>query len=194
MGRKSHHKARARIESFARQYVILDCNGTEAAIACGLSRKTAAFQASRLLKNAQVKAEITRILAESRKKLDFTVERTLKQLTRHAFADPRQAFDANGKLKNISEMGADIAACIHSYDAKTGSVRFTNPQQALEMLARYHKFFADDRTPTDMGVKIIVLDSPRPPRLVGAGAAQLPPIQHTNGNGHKNGHKTPKDE
>ena len=77
MGRKSNQKVQNRLEAFARYFVILNSNGTQAAIAARYSRKTAAFQASALLKNHKVKALIASFLARQNKKLDISVDRTL---------------------------------------------------------------------------------------------------------------------
>jgi len=55
MPRKSHRKSGDRMETFARQFVILNSNGTQAAIAAGYSKKTAAFQASALLKSIRLR-------------------------------------------------------------------------------------------------------------------------------------------
>ena len=85
---------------------------TEAAKAAGYSAKTAAFQASRLLKNVKVKRLIAQLTAAQNKKLDISVERTLEQIARHAYVDPRALFNDDGTLKKISELDADTAACI----------------------------------------------------------------------------------
>ena len=150
MGRKSNHKVQARLESFARQYVILQFNGTQAAIAAGYSRKTAAFQASALLKNHKVKALVKQFSAPAEKKMDFGVQRTLLQIARHAFVDPRRLFNSDGSIKRIEDLDEDTAACIHAIEhtgKRTDKIKLTNQLHALELLARYHKLFAEDRTP-----------------------------------------------
>jgi phage terminase small subunit len=61
-------KSGPKLETFARQYVIHNFNGTETAKAAGYSAKTAAFQASRLLKNVKVKRMIAQLTAAQNKK------------------------------------------------------------------------------------------------------------------------------
>ena len=188
MASKSLHKARTRLETFARQYVILNCNGTQAAIAAGFSKKTADRQASRMLRNVKVKGLIASLLAAQQKKQDISVERVLQQIALHAFFDPRTLTNPDGSYKKLHEMDAGTAACIAGLEVDGTTikkVRFSDGKRALEMLARYHKLFAEDRTPIDLGVKVIVLDMPRPMRQVGSGAAALPP---------SNGHKPPHDD
>ena len=151
---------------------------TEAAKAAGYSATTAAFQASRLLKNVKVKRLIAQLTAAQNKKLDISVERTLEQIARHAYVDPRALFNDDGTLKKISELDADTAACIAGVQMGTGrngkrveSIKITNQLRALEMLGNYLKLFAEHRNPVDLGVEVIIMDAPRPPRPVAAAAS-----------------------
>ena len=180
---KSGRKSDDRMESFARQYVALKFNGKQAAIAAGYSKSTAESKASQLLRKDKVKALIAKFAAPIEKKLDFSVQRTLEQIARHAFIDPRALFNKDNSIKSIVDLDADTAACIHAIEQtgkRTDKVRLTNQLHALELLARYHKLFAEDRNPVDLGVKVIIMDAPRPMRQVGVGAHALPPS-----NGHK---------
>jgi phage terminase small subunit len=183
--KRTARKSDDRMEVFARQYVALQFNGKQAAILAGYSKRTAESQASRLLRNVKVKGLIAKFSAPLNKKLDFSVENVLNQIAKHAMVDPQALFNPDGSWKKITELAADVAACISTVE-QTGSrpkrVKLTDSLRALDMLARYHKLFAEDRTPIDLGVKVIVLDMPRPMRQVGSGAAALPPS-----NGHKNG-------
>ena len=183
---KSHHKTQQRIETFARQFVLLNQNGKQAAIAAGYSPKSAQFQASRLLTNRKVKALVAKFLAAVNKKHDFSVERTLTEIARCAFVRPEALFRPDHTLKSLAEMDYDTASAIAGVEVgargKLKKVKLNDKLRALDMLARYHKLFSEDRTPQDYGVKVIVLDMPRPLRQVGSGAAALPA---PNGNGHK---------
>jgi phage terminase small subunit len=200
MGRKSIHKAQSRLETFARQYVILNCDGKAAAIAAGYSKKTATFQASALLRKVKVKGLISSLLAAQTKKLDFSVERTLLEIARCAFIDPAKLFRPDKSIKSLEEMDVDTRACISAVEVggrggkRLDRVKLTDKLQALRMLAQYHKLFAEDRTPMDLGVKVIVLDMPRPARLAGSGAAALPPSNGHNGNGHNGNGSGPHEE
>jgi phage terminase small subunit len=178
---KSIFKVQARHEAFARQYVILGCNGEKAAIACGFSPKNARFQASRLLTKANVKTLIASLLEQANKKLDITVERTLNELARCAYIDPRTLCNADGSFKKISELDADTAACIAGIEfggrgrkRTVVDVKLWNKLAALRMIGQYQKLFAEDRNPVDLGVKIIILDAPRPNRVGFSNAGALP--------------------
>jgi hypothetical protein len=50
----------------------------------------------------------------------------------------------------------------------------TDKLRALDMLGRYLKLFAEDRNPVDLGVKVIILDAPRPVRIGFSNAGALP--------------------
>jgi phage terminase small subunit len=180
------------METFARQYIALQFNGKHAAIAAGYSKKTAEATASRMLRNSKVKALVAKFGALVNKKHDFSVERTLTEIARCAFVRPPLLFRSDGTLKRLDELDEDTAAAIAGVEVgargKLKKVKLTDKLRALELLARYHKLFSEDRTPMDLGVKVIVLDMPRPLRQVGAGAAALPAS-----NGHKNG-SGPHDE
>ena len=180
---KQTSKSGRKLEVFARQYVILNFNGTQAAIAAGYAKKSADVTAARLLGNARVKRLVAKFSAPVNKKLDISVERTLTQLARHAYVDPRALFRADGSVKKITELDEDTAACIGGVEMagkRVKRIKMTDSLRALDMLGRYLKLFAEDRNPVDLGVKVIIMDAPRPMRQIGVGAAALPPS-----NGHK---------
>jgi len=174
MPRKSVFKAKAKYEAFARHYVILNCNGSAAAVACGYAPKTADRTATKLLRKTEVKELVTSLLERETRKLDISVERTLAQLAKHAYVDARALYNADGSLKKITELDPDIAARVAGVEQvgkRTKSVRLTDQLRALRMLGEYLKIFAPDRNPVDLDVKVIILDAPRPQRLVAAPAS-----------------------
>jgi len=125
-------------------------------------------------------------MSASQKKMDYSVEKVLERMAIHAFVDPRNLVNPNGTFKKLSELDERMAACVASIrmeGKKVTSIKLADSQRSLEMLAKYYKLFSEDRTPLDIGVKVIVLDMPRPIRQVGSGAAALPPSNGHNGNG-----------
>lgn len=138
----------ARYERFAREYVI-DHNGKQAAIRAGYSEKTAEVQASRLLRNVQVRALVERFESESARRLEITKDRIEQELARIGFADPRRFFDQDGRLLKPSDLGDDEAAALSSVEVFeefegqgkerhlvgfTKKVRFWDKRGALEVL------------------------------------------------------------
>ena len=88
-----------------------DLNATQAAIRAGYHPKYAAG----LLANPSIRAAIAAQQAPVLVKLGLTSERTLEEIRRIAYADPRQMFDGNN-LKPISEMDDETAACVASFE------------------------------------------------------------------------------
>lgn len=100
---------------FCDEYLV-DFNGTRAAIAAGYSKKTAAQQASRLLSNVNIQAYLQKKKDKISTKLEISAERTLLEIARVAFSDPRNMFDEDGNLKNIKDLNDDTAAVISSIE------------------------------------------------------------------------------
>ena len=107
------------VKVFIAEY-LRDSNGRRAAIAAGYSEKTADSQASRLLKSVKVRAEVDRHQAQIIQKVQhdtgITLERTLREIARGAFHDPRRFFDESGGLKRITDLDDDTAAALAGFD------------------------------------------------------------------------------
>jgi phage terminase small subunit len=96
-------------------------NGTKAAIAAGYSERTAAQQASRMLRNVKVQEA----LAKSREKLaersQVTAERTMRELAYVGYSDIGQIIDFDGnqlKLKPASSIPEAARRSIASVKVK----------------------------------------------------------------------------
>jgi phage terminase small subunit len=107
------------VDVFIAQY-LKDNNGRRAAIAVGYSAKTVAAQASRLLTQVNVKQAIeqarTEVIAQVKLDTGITLERTLTELARIAFFDPRRLFDAKGHPLAITDLDDDTAAVVAGLD------------------------------------------------------------------------------
>jgi len=66
-------------EAFCREY-LSDYNGTQAAIRAGYSRKTAATQASRMLRNVKVLSRVRELQAEKTAQLSISQDWVIHQL------------------------------------------------------------------------------------------------------------------
>lgn len=104
---------------FVEEYLI-DLNATQAAIRAGYSAKTANEQGSRLLANASVAEAITAGREKLSEKAEITQAMVLAELGRIGFSDIRKLFENNGRLKHITMLDDDAAACIQSieFDSK----------------------------------------------------------------------------
>ena len=95
---------------------LKDHNGKQAAIRAGYSEKTAEGQASRLLSNAKVRAEVDRRMGKLMNRLEITAERVLQERARLAFFDVRKLLDSTGRPKAINELDDDTAAAIQGLE------------------------------------------------------------------------------
>jgi phage terminase small subunit len=89
-------------------------------------------------------------------KLEITAEKVLQEIAKLAFHDPRKFFDDDGRLKPVSELDDNTAACLAGIetmhkivgDEKDGCVVLTKIKIAdkganLERLGRHLKLFTD---------------------------------------------------
>jgi phage terminase small subunit len=99
---------------FIEEYLV-DLNGKQAAIRAGYSAKTAETQASRLLRNAKVRAEFERRQAKLAEKLEITQERIIGELAKLGFANMldymRRGPDGDPYL-DFSALSRDQAAAL----------------------------------------------------------------------------------
>lgn len=91
---------------------LKDLNITRAAKAAGYSKKTAAAQGSRLLKNVDVAAAVQAGQAKRLERVELKGEDILRELLRIATSDLGQAYDENGDLKAIHDIPEDVRRAI----------------------------------------------------------------------------------
>lgn len=108
--------AKHRRKVFAEAYLTNGGNASEAARAAGYSHKTSHAAGSRLLKDVDVLTIIKQRRKVVIEKIELTTERTLREIARVAYSDPRKLFNADGTLKQIHELDDDAAATIASVD------------------------------------------------------------------------------
>lgn len=147
-----------------------DHNGAQAAIRAGYAPKASKVTASRLLARANVKAAIANQTAERVAQVAFetgiTLERTLRELARIAYFDPRKLFDKSGRPLAITELNDDTAAVVAGLDVLeefegSGAYRIlighvkkwkiADKKGALDMLMKHLGGYAEDnvqKTPT----------------------------------------------
>jgi len=111
---------------------ITDLNGTQAAIRAGYSKKTANEQASRLLANVSVKAEIKKLQERLSEKTEITHQWVLNRFKeisdRCIQAEPVMIRDSEGNMVESGEYKFDSAGA----------------NKATEMIGKYIGFFEKD--------------------------------------------------
>lgn len=88
--------------------------------AYGVSASSAVRAGPRLLGNVGVKSEIVRLeteqLAQVQRDTGISLERTLREIAKGAFFDPRAFFTADGNLKPITELDDISAAALAGFE------------------------------------------------------------------------------
>lgn len=147
-----------RIEKFCKAYIV-DLNGQNAAIAAGYNSKTAASQASRLLKKCNVKARIAELQKKVADKLEITAERVLQEIALLAYSnmdDYLDVVDGERRLNTGKPTREQMAAVVEITEDTTGGsgdgerkavmrTRFKLADKGLnlERLGRHLKLFTD---------------------------------------------------
>jgi len=146
-----------RQREFARQFLI-SRSATDAARAAGYNEKSCRETGFRLTKHPLVMELIQAGLASAATKAEITAERVLAQMARLGFADLRDAFDAEGKLKPPADWDPDLAAAITSVEVSSAAegaqivkVRMADKRAALADMARVLGMMRDNLTVTGKG-------------------------------------------
>ena len=151
----SRESADDRRAKFIEAYFTNGGNATDAAIQAGYSPKSAAVTASQLLKEPKVSAEVEKRRTEIVAKLELSTERTIKEVSRLAFCDPRKLVDEKGRLKQLHELDDDIAAAIASVEVdKDGGIKykFWDKNSAIEKAAKVQGLYQKDNEQLGGGI------------------------------------------
>jgi hypothetical protein len=101
--KKQHITTEDRHRAFAREYVALAFNATQAAIAAGYSAATAASQGARLLRDAKVQAYVKEFSQAVVERAEVKAEDVVRRLNDMLMADPRELVEVY------------VACCRHCY-------------------------------------------------------------------------------
>ena len=104
--------AEHRKKVFVEAYLNNGGNALKAAVEAGFSEKTAGQAGYRMLKNVEVLNLIKQRRGALIEKMELTTERTLREIARLAYVDPRKFFHADGTPKHIQELDDDTAAAL----------------------------------------------------------------------------------
>lgn len=151
----SKSAAAARKVVFAKAYIANNMNAEKAAIACGLSPKTARSSGQRMLTDVVVKGLIAEFAGKVSEIAGLNAERTALEIARIAYSDPRQFYDAYGNLISIRGLSDDAVACVSSIEIEeikegtkviglTKKIKLWDKNSALEKAAKIHGLYKQD--------------------------------------------------
>lgn len=170
--------------SFIMEYVKY-LNATEAAIQAGYTddRSRAKDIGFALVHKPKIAAQINLQLDAKAKRTMLSADLIIKELLLIASANPRDAFDEKGELRDIRDMPESLVRAISSFDVKeeywgvganrekigtVKSVKFWCKNKALETIARHLSLLTDKLEVSPIGggllqppvIKEIFVDSP----------------------------------
>ena len=138
-----------RRKRFVEEY-LLDLNSTQAAIRAGYSKKTAAQQASRMLRSVNVSRMVAERQKEIASKLEVTPERVIAEYARIGFSDMRrlmkwgpfgvELLESEGLSEDDSRAVAEVSQTV---SATGGSIKLKahDKKGALDSLAKHLGMF-----------------------------------------------------
>jgi len=149
-------------QRFVAEY-LKDLSATQAAIRAGYAAGSAHVNGPRLLKYPQVKAAIAAKEQRIIQKAELSAERTLEELRRIAFLDPRRFYypaghPQAGMLKPVTELDEEVAACLAGNEVARANlnptdgkrdeewlhkIKYFDKLKALEMLAKHFALLKD---------------------------------------------------
>ncbi|KJE27341.1 terminase small subunit [Geobacillus kaustophilus] len=149
---------------FADEYLI-DLNATQAAIRAGYSPRSAAEQASRLLKNAKVRAYIDERMAELSRRTGVNQERILRELARIAFVNAPDLINMEDATiredATVDDMAAIASVRVKIIPTENGQgiereIRLADKIRALDLLGKRFAMWTErQQVDANFGVQII---------------------------------------
>lgn len=106
----------ARRQHFAEAYLANGGNATQAAIACGLSVKTAYSAGQRMLKHVEVATRIKEQQSQLSAKFALRAEDVIRSLGQAIHFDPRKLYRPDGSLKPVHELDDDTAMALSGFE------------------------------------------------------------------------------
>lgn len=150
---------------FVQEY-LLDGNAKQAAIRAGYSAATAEQSGSRAYRTKAVREAIDAAEQARAVRVGLTQDDVLRVLKRHLNADPRQAFDENGRLLPVHQLPDDVALSISALESEelnigdghggtipigqVRKVKWWSKDKALELAMR-HLGMLKDRVEHEVG-------------------------------------------
>ena len=137
---------------------LQDRNGTQAAIRAGYSTDSAKEIASENLTKPNIKAKINKLIKEQLDSLKVDSKLILREILNAAMVNIADAYDENGKLKDLCDMPESLQKAITSveinelYDGTgkdreqigyTKKIKIDSRLKALELLGKNKKLFTD---------------------------------------------------
>jgi phage terminase small subunit len=133
--------------AFVEAYFANNGNALQAAITAGYAPHSAGVTGAKLLKDPRVAPEIAKRRTEIIAALELSTERTIKEVSRLAFCDPRKLVGEDGRMKQLHELDDDTAAAIASVEVDNdGNIKykFWDKNSAIDKAAKVQGLYEKD--------------------------------------------------
>jgi len=142
-------------KAFVEAYLSNGGNLTEAARTVGYSEGGASKAGHRMSKDVRFLSILRERAGDISKKFELTTEKTLREIARLSYSDPRKFYNSDGSLKPIHELDDDTAACIasievdeimmeHTVIGHTKKIKQWDKNSALEKAMKFHGLYEKD--------------------------------------------------
>lgn len=174
------NKGRAlRRAQFFEAYMANGHKGAAAAEAVGYRKGRSAYLAAHeFLKELRASGELAAVARQRAEAAELETERTLREVARIAYADPRRLFDPDGKPIPLHELPEEVAATIASYEVWPDGrvkVKFWSKVEALDRAMRHAGLYERDnkQLQPNLSLQVILVDPPQRPSDSGDKSASL---------------------
>lgn len=166
-----------RYKLFVLAYIGNGNNATQAAIEAGYSKKTAKSQGQRLLTVGDVQNLLKTHSRDLAAIVGLDTQRTLLEVARLAYNDPRQFFHGDGRLKDIGEWTPDMAAAVASLEVQEGwdgdgedrrpvitkKLKLWDKNAALEKAMKHHGLYERDNSQrgANLALQVVLVGAPQ---------------------------------
>lgn len=151
----SKSAAASRRKLFRDAYIANGHNATAAAIKAGFSPKTADVKGAQLLREVKLSGELAAAAREISRISGLDPERTLREVARVGYVDPRKFYGADGNLMPIVDLDDDCAAAVASIEVDeikadglvighTKKLKLWDKNAALEKAMKHHGLYKED--------------------------------------------------
>lgn len=167
-------------------------NATQAAITAGYSPKTAHVQGAQLLRDLKVQTQLAAHSRDVAAIAGLDTERTLREVARLAYNDPRQFLSSDGALKPIEEWTPDMAAAVASLEVDeihtgtgedrklvghTKKLKFWDKNAALEKAMKHHGLYEHDnrQNSQNYSLQVVIVGGDQDPEPAESATRKLQP-------------------
>lgn len=153
----SQLRAIDRAKAFVEAYMSNGNNATKAAVAAGLSPKTAGSTGARMLKNVRVSTLLDQRRAELAQKYELTTDNVMRSMAQALHFDPRKLYNADGSLKSVLELDDDTAMCLQAIEvSEAAGGAITGDGQMIPVSTKKIKWL-DKNQARDQAAKVLGL-------------------------------------